>query len=89
MATYITLIQEKLSTLFRSINLHFRLLRTRKNEDVLLDKETKLKVRENEVQTLTSDFEIIFIQIERNEQDQLVMKSEIEALQLHSELIQS
>ncbi len=56
---------------------------------MLLDKETKLKVRENEVQTLTNDFEIIFIQIERNEQDQLVMKSEIEALQLHSELIQS
>ena len=56
---------------------------------MVLDKETKLKFRENEVQTLTSDFEIIFIQIESNEQDQLVMKSEIEALQLHSELIQS
>ena len=32
---------------------------------MLLDKETKLKVRDNEVQTLTSDFEIIFIQIEK------------------------
>ena len=64
-------------------------LRTRKNEDVLCDKESKLKVRDNEVQVLTSDLEVIFIQIERNEQDQMVMRSEIEALQLHSELIQS
>ncbi len=41
-------------------------MRVRKNEDILCDKESKLKIRESEVQTLTNDFEIIFTQIERN-----------------------
>ncbi len=40
--------------------------RIRKNEDLLLDKETKLKVRENELQTLACDLDIIIAQIEKN-----------------------